>query len=72
MNTPQRMNVYDGNGKLIGQDYQRDNGEWMHKWMDSKTGSFERGSWRGRCEGDNSFEWTYKDCLERFRAWRSG
>ena len=63
ISSPNRINVYDGNGKLIGQDYQRENGEWMHKWMDGKTDSFERGSWRGRCEGDNSAKWIYKDCL---------
>lgn len=58
-----RFNVYDKNGKLIGQDYQRDNGDWMHKWVD-KTGKFERGSSRGRCADTNSDgsskTWTYK------------
>jgi hypothetical protein len=57
-----RVNVYDKNGKLIGQDYQRDNGDWMHKWFDDKTQSFERGSWRGRCDGVGIEDWLYQDC----------
>lgn len=55
-----RLNVYE-NDKLIGQDYQRENGEWMHKWFDHRTGTFERGSWRGRCQGETEKTWTYED-----------
>lgn len=58
-----RLNVYDENHKLIGQDYQRESGEWMHKWIDSKTGKFERGSWKGRCEGQGSENWYYKNVI---------
>lgn len=53
-----RYDIFE-NGKLIGQDYQRDNGEWSHKWIDSKTGDFERGSWRLRCDGENKENWVY-------------
>lgn len=31
-----RQNIFDKNGKLIGQDYQRDNGDWMHKWTSAR------------------------------------
>ena len=54
-----RLNIYE-NGKLIGQDYQHANGEWMHKWYDSRRSCFERGSWRGRAEGENKKQWVYK------------
>ena len=58
---PLRFNVYDKKGNLIGQDYQRDNGQWMHKWI-GKDGKFERGSSKGRCKSDDgdSKTWTYK------------
>ena len=59
-NTPKRINVFTREGKLIGQNYQRDNMEWMHKWIDGRTGQFERGSWSGKCEGETSEKWTYK------------
>lgn len=56
-----RYNIYS-NGKLIGQNYQRENGDWMHKWYDSKDKKFERGSWKGKCgsKDDNMSEWKYK------------
>ena len=58
-----RFNIFE-NGKLIGQDYQRDSGEWMHKWVDWRTGEFERGSWRLRCEGNNKDKWIYEEVKE--------
>ena len=57
-----RINIFH-KGKLIGQDYQRENGEWMHKWM-REDGKFERGGWRGRCEGEDSHEWEYVEVPE--------
>ncbi len=54
-----RFDIYNENGKLIGQDYKRENGGWMHKWM-TKEGVFERGSWRGRAEGENKNKWKYE------------
>lgn len=63
---PRRVNVFDAKGKLIGQDYQRDNGEWMHKWIDPKTGTFERGSWRGKCQGEDMRNWSYEDCISEY------
>lgn len=54
-----RQNIFDKNGELIGQNYQRDNGEWMHKWV--LRGEFERGSWRGKAQGDEMDTWTYVD-----------
>lgn len=56
---PKRFIIYNERGEIIGQDYQRDNGEWMHKWI--LRGEFERGSWRGRCSGENQNKWTYKE-----------
>lgn len=56
-----RLYIYEGE-KLIGQDYQRENGEWMHKWV--MNGVFERGSWRGRCAGENSDNWRYEEFNE--------
>ena len=53
-----RFNVFDGS-RLVGQDYQRDNGQWSHKWFDGKTGMFERGSWPGRCDSSGK-NWTYQ------------
>lgn len=58
-----RINIYIQD-RLIAQDYQRENGEWSHKWMGS-DGRWERGSWRGRAEGDNSTEWRYVDITDR-------
>jgi hypothetical protein len=55
----ERLNIYN-NGKLIGQDYQRDNGYWSHKWYDPKTKKFERGSWTGRAKGENMSNWIYE------------
>ena len=54
-----RVNVYEGE-RLVGVDYTRENGEWSHKWWSPKTNSFERGSWRGRCDGENKKNWNYK------------
>lgn len=56
-----RLNIFDGNNKLIGQDYQKDDGEWMHKWYDTKNNSFERGSWTGRSNGENKKKWRYEE-----------
>ena len=30
-----RFNIYNEHNELIGQDYQRNNGEWSHKWFDN-------------------------------------
>lgn len=54
------LNIYQ-NGELIGKDYQRENGEWSHRWIDGKTGTFERGSWSGKSQGDKMDTWTYKE-----------
>ena len=56
----QRLNIYQ-NGKIIGQDYQRENGDWMHKWWCRRDNRFERGSWPGRAQGDNMSGWAYLD-----------
>jgi len=53
-----RYNIYE-NGKLIGEDYTRENGEWSHRWFCKKTKGFERGSWIGRAEGVNMEKWDY-------------
>jgi hypothetical protein len=62
-----RYNIYNSRGELIGQDYQRDNGEWMHKWFDSKTGKFERGSSKFRADGNEKKSWIYKEVNEDFK-----
>lgn len=54
-----RQNIFDLRGELIGQNYQRDNGDWMHKWANSN--GFDRFSWRGKAEGEDMNNWTYKD-----------
>lgn len=59
-----RYNAYE-NGKMIGQEYQGENGEWRHKWTNHRTGMLERGSWRGRCRGDNEKTWTYEKVNEQ-------
>lgn len=56
-----RVNVYDKNGNLIGQDYQRDNGDWMHKWVSVRHEGFDKFSWKGRVEGEDMDKWTYKE-----------
>ena len=58
-----RYNIFDKE-RLVGQDYQRDNGEWSHKWFRSRDKKFERGSWRGRAEGDNQKNWKYVEVEE--------
>lgn len=58
-----RYNVYR-NDKLVGQDYQREDGTWMHKWVDFRLGGFERGSWRGRCEFEDNKNIRYKEVLD--------
>ena len=58
-----RFEIYE-NEKLIGVDYQMDNGDWMHKWVDWRTGKLERGSWRLRCQGDNMSKWEYREVAE--------
>lgn len=55
-----RLNIYTKNGKIVGQDFLREDGTFGHKWFDSKLEEFERGSWRGRAKGDNDLDWVYK------------
>ena len=55
--------IYIGD-RLIGKDYTTDSGEWLHRWIDSKTNCFERGSWRGRCNGDSKDKWRYEERRE--------
>jgi len=55
----ERFNIYE-NGKLIGEDYRRENGEWSHRWIDGNTNELEKGSWTGRAQGDKMETWTYK------------
>ena len=58
-----RYNIFDKE-RLVGQDYQRDNGEWSHKWFRSRDKKFERGSWRGRAKGENMTNWKYVEVEE--------
>lgn len=53
-----RFNIYN-NGNLIGQDYQRNNGEWMHKWKSVRHEGFDKFSWRGRAVGKGMKNWKY-------------
>ena len=59
-----RLNIFDENNQLIGVDYQRENLEWMHKWIDWRTGKLERGAWRGRAQGDRMKDWKYEEVKE--------
>jgi len=58
-----RYNIFDKE-RLVGQDYQRENGEWSHKWFLSNDKKFERGSWRGRAKGKNMSNWKYVEFEE--------
>ena len=58
-----RYNILNKNGKIIGQDYQRENGEWMHKWKSVNHNGFDRFSWRGRADGIDSKFWTYEKLI---------
>jgi len=60
-----RFNIYDENKKLIGQDYQRENGEWSHKWTRGENREFERGSWKFRADPDNLKKWTYEEVKDQ-------
>lgn len=51
-----RFNVYDGD-KLIGQNYQRENGEWMSKWKSNRHDGFDTFSWRGKLHGQEVNNW---------------
>jgi len=56
-----RENIFDKNGKLIGQNWQRANGDWMHKWTDFRSVEvFEKYSWKGKAKGDVDGSWTYE------------
>jgi len=57
-----RQNIFDKNRKLIGQNYQRDNGDWMHKWISVRHKGFDRFSWKGKAQGENMETWTYAEC----------
>jgi hypothetical protein len=52
-----RLNIYTKNGKIVGQDFLREDGTFGHKWFNSKLEEFERGSWRGRAKGDDGLNW---------------
>jgi len=54
-----REDILDQNGKLIGQNYQRENGEWMHKWVSVNHEGFDKFSWRGKATGENMGLWTF-------------
>ena len=54
-----RQNIFDKNGRLIGQNYQRDNGDWAHKWVSVNHDGFDKFSWRGKAEGRDMDTWTY-------------
>jgi len=60
-----RLNIYDNKDRLVGQDYTRDNGEWMHKWARGDDRKFERGSWRGRAKNASKIPWKYKEAKEQ-------
>ena len=53
------QNIFDKNGRLIGQDYQRHTGEWMHKWKSVRHEGFDKFSWRGKAQGEDMDTWTY-------------
>ena len=59
-----RFNIYNEHNELIGQDYQRNNGEWSHKWFDNNIRKLERGSWTGKAKGDNMEKWKYVEVKE--------
>jgi len=59
MESNERFEIFE-NGELIGEDYQRENGEWSHRWIDGNTNEFERGSWPGRAQGDKMKSWVYE------------
>lgn len=53
-------NIYNKQGKLIGQNWQRNNGKWMHKWIDFRTNDFDKFSWGEKAEGEDIDSWTYE------------
>jgi len=53
-------NIYH-NGRIIGRDDMNEEGRWSHKWFSQRDNCFERGSWRGRADGDNIKKWTYEE-----------
>lgn len=59
-----RINIYDKNGKWIGQDYQRGNGDWSHKWKSTHHEGLDRFSWRGRAKGEDMKTWSYSPSSE--------
>lgn len=58
-----RENIFDRNGKLIGQNYQRDNGDWMHKWSSVNHEGFDKFSWKGKAKGKDMETWTYEELV---------
>lgn len=58
-------NIYNEQGKLIAQNWQRHNGDWMHKWITFRTGDFDKFSWRGKAEGEDMMTWTYKKLKDK-------
>ena len=58
-------NIYDKDDKLIGQNWQRNNGDWMHKWMDHRTGSFYKFSLHGLAKGEDMSSWTYRELKDK-------
>lgn len=59
-NEKEYYNRYRPNGKLIGQNYQRDNGDWMHKWKSINHEGFDKFSWNGKAKGNDMETWTYE------------
>ena len=61
-----RINIYDKNGKWIGQDYQRENGKWSHKWKSINHEGLDRFSWTGRAKGEDMETWSYSPSSENY------
>jgi hypothetical protein len=49
---------------LIGQNWQRENGNWMHKWTDFRSDEvFEKHSWKNKAKGKDDDSWTYENVV---------
>ena len=55
-----KENIFDKNGKLMAQNWQRHNGDWMHKWIDFKINDFYKFSWGGKAKGKEMDSRYYK------------
>lgn len=59
-----RENIFNKDGKLIGQNWQRENGNWMHKWTDFRSDEvFEKHSWKNKAKGKDDDGWTYENVV---------